>query len=271
MLVAVGVNLGFLNWKNMEHWERMNRIEIVYGMRDQMLYQGVNYVAQRLEQHENWLPRLVAEKMPSVVAIHMEHATQMDPFTGQPVKASAAGVVIDDQGAILTASHVIDQGWHKNSSRFWVEFADGTTRDIHRLAYVAGRDPDIGVVYIDPNGLDLQPVGLDLGATVAVGDRAVVIGSPHSLDHTVTVGVVSAIREIRNPSGPMYLHVQIDAPINGGNSGGPVFNERGEMIGIVSWTYPANSLSFIVSLPEVGRGMAKLCEPIDVVLYGEQE
>jgi len=271
MLVAIGANLGFLNWKNMEHRERMNRIEIVYGMRDQMLYQGVNQVAQRLEQHENWLPRLVAEKMPSVVAIHMEHATQVDFRTGKLAVASATGLVLDDQGAILTAAHVIDQGWEKQARRLWVEFADGTEREVLRIAHTQGRDPDIGVLWIDPNELDLQPVALDLEVKVVAGDRAVVIGSPMDLDHTVTVGVVSAMRDIHNLMGPTYLHVQVDAPINGGNSGGPVFNARGELIGVVSWSHQANSLSFLVSLPEVGRGLGSLCEPIDVVLHGEQE
>jgi putative serine protease PepD len=154
------------------------------------------------------------------------------PFGGQgqgEVQGQGTGWVYDSKGDIVTNQHVVD-----GATKVRVTFADGSTYK----AKVIGSDPstDIAVIRVDAPSSELQPLTLGDSSKVAVGDGVVAIGDPFGLDNTVTSGIVSAVdREITAPdNAPITNAIQTDAAINHGNSGGPLFNLQGEVIGVTA-------------------------------------
>lgn len=143
--------------------------------------------------------------------------------------ATGSGILIDDQGHVLTNAHVVD-----GSSSVTVKFGDGDALD----AKVLGVDDstDVAVLAVDPGQVDAKPLELGDSDAVAVGDPAVAIGNPYGLDRTVTTGIISALqRQISAPNGFTISDVlQTDAAINPGNSGGPLIDGQGRVIGINS-------------------------------------
>ena len=134
-----------------------------------------------------------------------------------------SGVVVDAQGYILTNNHVVE-----GADEVKVTFADGKTVK----GKVVGTDPksDLAVVKVD--GVKVQPAKLGDSDKLQVGDWVIAIGNPFGLDHTVTVGVLSAKNRSGFQSGHYEDFLQTDASINPGNSGGPLVNLDGEVIGI---------------------------------------
>ncbi len=144
--------------------------------------------------------------------------------------ATGSGFLIDDQGTVLTNDHVVE-----GSDSVTVKLgAEGDTLD----AKVVGADPssDVAVLRVDPGKVDAAPLKLADSDQSRVGDAVVAIGNPFGLDLTVTTGIVSALqREITAPDGFTISDViQTDAAVNPGNSGGPLLNSAGEVIGINS-------------------------------------
>jgi S1-C subfamily serine protease len=156
---------------------------------------------------------------------------QSSPF-GPPQQsestATGTGFVIDEDGHLLTAAHVVD-----GASSITVTFQDGTTR----TAKVLGEDDatDVAVLEIDPSGLDLKPLELGSSASLDVGDPVAAIGDPYGYARSLSTGVVSGLdRTIEAPNGFTVAHaIQTDAALNPGNSGGPVLNADGQVVGIV--------------------------------------
>jgi putative serine protease PepD len=144
-------------------------------------------------------------------------------------QALGSGFVIDSEGHIVTNDHVV-----ADASSISVEFADGATYD----AQLVGADPstDVAVVKVDAPSSELKPVQFGDSSAVQVGDNVVAIGSPLGLDETVTSGIVSALnRTITSPNDfAINDAIQTDAAINHGNSGGPLLNSSGQVIGINS-------------------------------------
>jgi putative serine protease PepD len=155
---------------------------------------------------------------------------QSFPFgNGGSRSAEGTGFVYDTKGHIVTNQHVIS-----GASAVKVKFSDGSTY----TASVVGSDSstDIAVLHVNAPSSKLVPLALADSAKVAVGDGVVAIGNPFGLDGTVTSGIVSAVgREISSPDDtPIEGAIQTDAAINHGNSGGPLLNLHGEVIGITS-------------------------------------
>jgi putative serine protease PepD len=159
----------------------------------------------------------------------------LDPF-GPPQKeqqqALGSGFVIDRQGHILTNAHVV-----VGASKVQVGFG-GTGAKTYQ-ASVVGLDKaaDIAVLKVDLPGSALQPLTLGNSSAVHVGDPVVAIGNPLGETQTVTSGIVSAVqRQISSlaHNQDIYGAIQTDAAINHGNSGGPLLNSRGQVIGITS-------------------------------------
>jgi len=140
------------------------------------------------------------------------------------VQSLGSGFVVDASGIIITNNHVI-----ADADEVSVNFNDGTKI----AAEIVGRDPktDIAVLRIDPGDKELVPVPFGDSEVMRVGDWVLAIGNPFGLGGTVTLGIVSAIGRDIN-SGPYDNYIQTDAAINRGNSGGPLFNMKGEVIGI---------------------------------------
>jgi S1-C subfamily serine protease len=144
-------------------------------------------------------------------------------------QATGSGIVINDNGTILTNYHVVE-----SAIKVTVSLEKGKTVD----AQVVGKDPsnDLAVLHIHPDGLALHPLTLGVSSGVQVGDPVLAIGNPFDLERTLTTGVISALqRQITAPNGFAINNVlQTDAPINPGNSGGPLLDASGRVIGINS-------------------------------------
>ncbi len=163
---------------------------------------------------------------PAVVQI-TSTAGGRNPFA-PPSEATGSGILIDDQGHILTNYHVV-----AGADNLEVRFADGATAQ----ARLVGTDPgnDLAVISVDvpPSGPAPAPLG-DADA-LRVGDTVLAIGNPFNLEGTLTQGIVSAVGRTYAPAGgtrPIRAMIQTDAPVNPGNSGGPLLSCRGEVIGV---------------------------------------
>ncbi|MCZ7589257.1 MAG: trypsin-like peptidase domain-containing protein [Gaiella sp.] len=153
--------------------------------------------------------------------------------------AQGSGFVVGRDGVVLTNAHVITNAAEartnvRGAQAVYVEFADG-----ERIrARVVGWDlfSDVGVIRVSPSDHELAPVPLGTSATVAVGEPVAAIGSPFGKQSSLTVGVVSATgRSIDSLAAGGFAvsnAIQTDAPINRGNSGGPLFDRDGRVIGI---------------------------------------
>ena len=149
------------------------------------------------------------------------------PSRKEKVGALGSGFVIDSRGDIVTNDHVVQGG-----TGIRVGFSSGATFP----AEIVGTDPstDIAVVRVHAPASALHPLAFDSSAAVAVGDPVYAIGNPFGLDRTMTAGIVSATgRDIQAPNGLTIAGaIQTDAAINHGNSGGPLLDRLGRVVGI---------------------------------------
>jgi serine protease Do len=157
-----------------------------------------------------------------------------------PRRGAGSGFIIDADGSILTNFHVIDR-----ADRILVTLSDGRSLRAH----VIGADPDTDIALIkvdDQAGLPVAPIGDS--STLRMGEWVCAIGNPLGYEHTVTVGVVSYLgRKLFDASLDNYI--QTDAAINFGNSGGPLINSRGEVIGInAAISSRASNIGFAVPI-----------------------
>jgi putative serine protease PepD len=144
---------------------------------------------------------------------------------------SGTGIVLNDKGLILTNDHVV-------AGASSIVAGPGKSSNMTRTATLVGEEAnqDLALIRIDPSGLGLHPLNLVNSSSVQVGDPVYAIGNPYGLDETLTRGIVSALgREIAAPNGSKITGaIQTDAALNPGNSGGPLLNEQGEVIGVNS-------------------------------------
>jgi putative serine protease PepD len=153
--------------------------------------------------------------------------TFLTPPSEQQVDVLGSGFVIDQNGDIVTNDHVVE-----DASDVTVGFLDGSTYP----AKVLGSDPstDVAVIHVDSPTSELHPLDFADSSGVQVGDEVYAIGNPFGLDSTMTAGIVSAIgRDIQAPNGLGIPNaIQTDAAINHGNSGGPLLDTSGHVIGV---------------------------------------
>jgi putative serine protease PepD len=141
------------------------------------------------------------------------------------------GIVLNGEGLILTNDHVIAQASE-------VTVSPGQSTSTRAAATVVGADAnsDLALIKVDPSGLGLRPLKLVSSSSLQVGDPVYALGNPYGLDETLTKGIVSALgREISAPDGATIKDaIQTDAALNPGNSGGPLLNAEGDVVGIDS-------------------------------------
>jgi putative serine protease PepD len=144
---------------------------------------------------------------------------------------SGTGIVLNNQGLILTNDHVV-------AGASSIVAGPGTSVSVTRTATLVGEEAnqDLALIHIDPSGLNLKPLSLVSSSSVQVGDPVYAIGNPYGLNETLTRGIVSALgREIAAPDGAKISGaIQTDAALNPGNSGGPLLNEQGDVVGVNS-------------------------------------
>jgi putative serine protease PepD len=157
----------------------------------------------------------------------VEIAASGGPGLGQQAGAQGSGFVYDDDGHIVTNQHVV-----VGASSISVSFWNGT----ELRATLVGTDPstDLAVIRVDASKSLLEPLPLANSSAVEVGDSVLAFGSPFGLEGTVTSGIVSALhREMTAPNNYTITDtIQTDAAINHGNSGGPLLDGRGRVIGV---------------------------------------
>ena len=188
-----------------------------------------------------------------------------DPETAS--QAQGSGFVVSPQGYILTNSHVITDAGSgpvaKPADKVFVEFQDRDRAE----AKIVGWDvfDDVGLIKVDPSAHALAPVPLGNSAAAVVGEPVAAIGSPFGNEDSLGVGVVSAThRSIDSLTSDFKLvdAIQTDAPINHGNSGGPLFDARGRVIGINaqirSASGQAEGVGFAVPINSARRSMEQL-------------
>ena len=165
----------------------------------------------------------------AVVEIHAGGGEETPFGDRSPGEATGSGFVIDEDGHVVTNQHVVD-----GAESVRVEFADGTQVD----AEVVGADPstDIAVLDIDRPSSELTPLQFAPTGGLQIGNPVIVVGSPFGLEGTLTTGVISGVgREIRSPNGfTVENAVQTDAAMNRGNSGGPVLDTGGRVVGVAA-------------------------------------
>lgn len=177
---------------------------------------------------------------PSLVLIQTESQGQ----NGETENGLGSGVVIDDSGDILTSLHVV-----AGASAIKVTFADGTKAN----GQVAVRQPENDVAVISPDKLPkvLVPAVLGNPGNMKVGDEVYAVGNPYGLYSSMSSGVISAFDRTFQPEGTnikLKGLIQIDAAVNPGNSGGPLLNRDGLVIGIVTGLVNPTEQNFFVGI-----------------------
>lgn len=190
-----------------------------------------------LSDYSDATAAIAAKVQPSVVGITVEYS--VNSFFNQKgsATASGSGIIITEDGYILTNNHIVNTSTAASSYYTVSEatsvkvylYGDSTAYD----ATIVGTDDltDLAVIKIDKTGLPAAELGDS--DTVKVGSFAMAIGNPLGLDNSVTVGTVSAVnREVTDSEGKKFVLIQTDAAINSGNSGGALVNSYGQVIGI---------------------------------------
>jgi S1-C subfamily serine protease len=185
--------------------------------------------------------------------------------------AEGSGFVLDDRGRIVTNAHVItdETGVERaEAESVFVEFPDRNVVS----AEIIGFDPfsDIALIQVDPEGLDLHPIALGDERDIVVGQPVAAIGSPFGEQHSLSVGIVSAIGRSVESLTDFSIEgaIQTDASINPGNSGGPLLDAAAEVIGvnqqIQTETGASDGVGFAIPVSVVKRSAEQLIDEGEV-------
>lgn len=177
---------------------------------------------------------------PSLVLIQ----TERDSANGEVDRGLGSGVIINDNGDILTSLHVVD-----GASHILLTFADGTEAE----GSILTAQPEIDIAVLGASQLPelFLPATLGNPGGLRVGDDAYVVGNPFGLYSSMSAGVVSGFdRVFQPPDTDQAIHglIQVDAAINPGNSGGPLLNRSGHVVGIVTGIINPTEDSFFVGI-----------------------
>ena len=178
---------------------------------------------------------------PSVVRVRAFGTDPQNPKAGEKELGVGSGVVIVEDGTILTNFHVIS-----TAQRLEVTFFDG----MESAAFVISTMPENDLAVIKPQKIpdDLQPATMGSSSNLLPGDEVVAVGFPFGIGPSVSAGVVSGLNRSFKPEGQMAMKglIQFDAAANPGNSGGPLVNLSGEVVGIVTAILnPTSARTFI--------------------------
>lgn len=211
-------------------------------MKSAILPDFISNDKQLLDAYSTTVSGVVKNTAQAVVHVKVVKKA-VDPRTRQQVEqgGSGSGFVISSDGYIITNHHVIE-----NALSMRVAFADGMELD----AILTGTDPSSDIAVIKVYDGDLKPLQFSNSDMLEPGQIAIAIGNPLGLQHTVTAGVVSATgRSLRASNGRLIDDIiQTDAALNPGNSGGPLVNSEGKVIGVnTAVISAAQGLSFAVS------------------------
>ena len=232
--------------------------------------QSDGYVTQiNLSNYSDTAVYAANKILPSIVGIKIEYTINTTSFFGRTgsstASASGSGIIISDDGYILTNNHVVSSSTSESNSYYQISEATKVTVTLFNdeteyEAKIVGQDAqtDLAVIKIEKTGLTKAEFADS--DSVKVGEFAMAVGNPVNMNSTVTTGIVSAVnREITDTDGKTYKCIQTDAAINSGNSGGALVNSEGNVIGIntlklsgtgiegIGFAIPINSTTDITS------------------------
>lgn len=234
------------------------------------------------QQEEDALVHLFQETSPSVVFIKdLELAKGSDDSTkvladdlNAKVQGTGSGFIWDKFGHIVTNYHVVAKLATDNSGlqRCKVSLVNAKGESIVKDAKIIGVDPayDLAVLKVDVEGDEVKPVSVGTSSGLRVGQSCFAIGNPYGYENTLTTGVVSGLgREIPAPNGAAIKGaIQTDAAINAGNSGGPLIDSSGHVIGVNTATFTrrgsgmSSGVNFAIPIDTVVRTIPYL------IVYG---
>jgi len=258
-----------------------------------LMVQGFPVEAEPLNYERRTPVVNVVEKIsPSVVTMKTDvrRKVRVDPFENmgfapffrpnwvqeRTFSSAGSGFIVDHKGTVITNAHVV-----ADANRLTCITQDGDERSLTLIG--VDNDFDVAVLQIDPDeGVSIDYADIDWGNTrdLMIGETLVVIGSALSFQNSVSVGVVSAVErsiEVPNREEPYFGMIQTDAAINRGNSGGPMVNVRGELIGLttliategggsdgIGFAIPAERVSSVYN--EFVHGIVSLEERLGILL-----
>ncbi|KAI4295471.1 hypothetical protein L6164_035516 [Bauhinia variegata] len=210
-------------------------------------------LVDELQQEEDHVVQLFQETSPSVVFIKDIELTKnpkassneliLDEDEDAKVEGTGSGFIWDKLGHIVTNYHVVAKLATDTSGlqRCKVFLVDASGNRFYREGKIVGVDPayDLAVLKVDVDGYQIKPVSLGTSSNLRVGQSCFAIGNPYGYENTLTTGVVSGLgREIPSPNGRAIKGaIQTDAAINAGNSGGPLIDSYGHVIGVNTATF----------------------------------
>ncbi|XP_021294164.1 protease Do-like 5, chloroplastic [Herrania umbratica] len=239
---------------------------------------------EELDEEEDRIVRLFQETSPSVVFIEdlelatipksSSHDVTLAEDEDAKVEGTGSGFIWDKFGHIVTNYHVVDKLATDQSGlqRCKVFLVDARGTSFYKEGKIVGIDPayDLAVLKVDVEGYELKPVILGTSRDLRVGQSCFAIGSPFGYENTLTTGVVSGLgREIPSPNGRAIRGaIQTDAAINAGNSGGPLIDSYGHVIGVNTATFTrkgtgvSSGVNFAIPIDTVVRTVPYL------IVYG---
>lgn len=237
-------------------------VVLVIGGAYSLASAGVGQPASAALYDEGTVISIYNTASPAVVEI--EVTAQSSSIFGQSYSEEGlgSGFVIDNQGYIVTNNHVIDGATSVN-----VTFSSGDTAS----ATVVGTDSadDLALIKVDASAVTgITPLQLGDSTTVKVGQLALAIGNPYGLENTFTVGVISGLnRALSTTSSNLTGLLQTDAALNSGNSGGPLLDSSGKVIGVntaiesgatgIGFAVPSNTVSRVLSSLKTGQTIVR--------------
>ena len=232
--------------------------------------QSDGYVKQTsLENYSDTSVYAANKVLPSIVGIKIEYTVNSTSIFGRSnsstATASGSGIIISEDGYILTNNHVVSSSSSESNSYYQISEATKVTVTLFNdeteyEAKIVGQDEqtDLAVIKIEKSGLTKAEFADS--DDVKVGEFAMAVGNPVNMTSTVTTGIISAVnRKITDSDGKTYTCIQTDAAINSGNSGGALVNSEGKVIGIntlklsgtgiegIGFAIPINSTTDITS------------------------
>ena len=197
-----------------------------------------------LDKLEDKFVAVIEDVLPSVVSVYTTIMTRVDLFRVAPVQGMGSGVIVEEDGIIITNAHVV-----RNAQKIGIQLHGGKKMDATVIGMIKGLD----IAVLELKEKDLDPITIGNSSDLKVGQFAIAVGNPLGLGESVTFGLVSALnRSISAQNAQLEGLIQTTAEINPGNSGGALVNTNAELIGIPTAVIPfSQGIGFAIAIDSV--------------------